>query len=61
MSRSPKKKTKLTVLVQTHVSPEVGRMVRERAQASGDKDAAYLRKLIYRDLGLLSSNKEPSE
>lgn len=36
-------------------------MVREKATATGDKDAAYLRKLIHRDLGLLPPNKDPSE
>lgn len=56
MSRSPRKKparNKLTVLVQTHVTPEVGRMVRDRL-GPGMSESAYLRSLIHRDLGLLT-------
>jgi len=60
VTRSPKRKpkSKLTVLVQTHVTPEVGRMVDERIRQTGDKEAAYVRRLIHRDLGL-SKDDQP--
>lgn len=58
MSRSPKPKiakpgrAKKTVLVATHVTPEVARMLAERCAVSGDLQAAYVRRLIHLDLGL---------
>lgn len=61
MSRSPRKKAarqKLTVLIQTHVTPEVGRMVADR-RAPGESESAYVRRLIHQDLGLLHKDKTP--
>lgn len=42
----------LTELVQTRVSPEVKAMLRKRAAAAGQRDATFVRGIIYRAFGL---------
>ncbi len=60
MSRSPKKaaKPKLTELVQTLISPEASRLMKARLAAPGTSESAYVRNLIYADLGIIPSDKD---
>lgn len=46
---------RLTRLVQTHVTPAVGQLLGEKISKLRVKEAAYLRTLIERDLGVLAS------
>jgi hypothetical protein len=46
------RKSKWTVKVQTHVTPEVARMLEQRIEGDGSSQAAYVRRLIHKDLGL---------
>jgi len=43
----------LTVLVQTHVSEDTGRMLEARLSQLRVKQSQYLRALVERDLGLI--------
>lgn len=52
----PKAEKGLPVLVQTHVSTEVGDMLAARLGHLRVKQAQYVRTLIERDLGILKEN-----
>lgn len=46
-----------TRLVQTHVSNDADVRLRERAAAEASTVAAYVRRVLYRDLGIIKENK----
>ncbi len=50
---------KLTRLVHTHVTEQVGLMLAEKISRLRIKEAAYVRQLIERDLGVLTSEEAP--
>lgn len=42
----------LSALVQTRVSPEAKAIIRKRATAAGQREATFVRGMLYRALGL---------
>lgn len=53
----PRDLTNLDALFQTRISQSARKMAHDRAVQDGIKDATWLRKLIYRELGLLKRSR----
>jgi len=57
MSPRSKPRGEATVLVQVRISRRAARLLRERAASVVRSQASYLRAIIYRDLGLVSTKE----
>lgn len=51
-------RSNLTRLVQTHISRDAGAQLTAKAEGAGIKEAAYVRLLILRDLGLTDKDNK---